>query len=827
MPVKIFCPNPECDASYNVIDEKLGQLGRCEKCGTTFPLYPLTLAEDPGSASLSQGSLTELDSTPKRAEPDLLESFGRYKVLRLLGRGGMGSVYLALDTQLKRQVALKVPHITAFADRPEVRDRFFREAQAAARFHHPNFCPIHDIGEVAGVPYLTMAFIEGKTLDDSIEKGTGWPPRRAVEVTRELALALATAHREGIIHRDLKPVNIMVKPSGGLVLMDFGLARWYDDLDSNFTPSGAVLGTPSYMPPEQAEGNLKAVGPRSDVYSLGVILYELLTGRRPFEGPMTKVLGMIAFVEPPPPSTHRGDLDPRIEAICLKAMAKKPDDRYASMDDFAKALAGFLTEETIPAPVDPPSPVEPNLGEVASRKELSSGDEKPPGGPERETSEDQSPRSSRRSTKRGLIVAVAGCAAMVLGVLYVSTDKGRIKIEINDPNAVVHVDGQKVRIEGLGEPITLRTGKHDLVVKRGDVEVETRNFVVQRGENQPLKITLEPPQTLPAAVDPTPPAVAKADPPAADVPKPREMPKTVVDAPASPVPPPLKVDDSLVANKLGMKLKLIPADEFLMGSDATDPDAKGDEKAKGKKHRVRISRPFYLGTTEVTVGQFRQFVEKTKFKTEAERDGTGSYDWVEAKGAFVQDPKYTWLSPGFQQEDDHPVVNVTWNDVMAFCEWLSQQEGERYRLPTEAEWEYACRAGQATRYSSGDDPELLAKFGNVCDATAKERNPGWTYAIKAPDGYVFTAPVGHFLPNEFGLYDMHGNVWEWCADWYDSGYYAKSPSTDPLNSTKTATKVVRGGCWFFQPRSCRSAIRNRHEPEYRTNLLGFRVARDR
>jgi serine/threonine protein kinase len=362
MPVQMACPNPECDASYTVADENLGRIGRCKKCGTKFPLVPGTRVEAPEAYTPD-----DLDSIPKPADPVLPESFGRYKVVRLLGRGGMGSVYLTLDTQLKRQVALKVPHIHAFADRPDVRERFFREAQAAARFHHPNFCPIYDIGEVDGVPYLTMAFIEGKTLAASIEWGSGWPPRRAVEVTRELALALAKAHREGIVHRDLKPANIMVDASGGLVLMDFGLARWYDDLDSTFTPTGAILGTPAYMPPEQAEGNIKAIGPRSDLYSLGVILYELLTGRRPFEGPITKVLGMIAFVDPPPPSTHRPDLDPRLEAICLKAMAKKPDDRHASMDEFAAALKSWLDEDFAPrvpdskdagdvADVGPPDP---------------------------------------------------------------------------------------------------------------------------------------------------------------------------------------------------------------------------------------------------------------------------------------------------------------------------------------------------------------------------------------------------------------------------------------------------------------------------------------
>jgi formylglycine-generating enzyme required for sulfatase activity len=278
-----------------------------------------------------------------------------------------------------------------------------------------------------------------------------------------------------------------------------------------------------------------------------------------------------------------------------------------------------------------------------------------------------------------------------------------------------------------------------------------------------------------------------------------------------------------------MKLKLIPAGELLMGSDASDPDAFDNEKVAGKKHLVRITRPFYLGTTEVTVGQFRQFVEKVSYKTEAERDGTGGYGWDEAKGTFGKDPKYTWRSPGFKQEDDHPVVNVSWNDAVAFCEWLGRQEGQVYRLPTEAEWEHSCRAGQATatRYWSGDDPESLATVGNVADGTARKKYPNWTYAIKAEDGFVFTAPVGSKKANAFGLYDMHGNVWEWCADWYDSDYYAKSPPTDPWNSSGAADRVIRGGSWSDNPRMCRSAARYRATPDNRSSGVGFRVARVR
>ena len=204
------------------------------------------------------------------------------------------------------------------------------------------------------------------------------------------------------------------------------------------------------------------------------------------------------------------------------------------------------------------------------------------------------------------------------------------------------------------------------------------------------------------------------------------------------------------------------------------------------------------------------------------------------------------------------MVNVTWDDAVAFCKWLrtgesisvglspfaprkprsfaerkatlisapvlSRREGKTYRLPAEAEWEYACRAGTKTRYYSGDDPEMLAKVGNVADAAAKAKFPDLKYTIKANDGYAFTAPVGKFKPNAFGLYDMHGNAYQWCADWYAADYYGKSPVDDPKGPDTGDFRVVRSGCFSSGPISARSAGRMGFNPRYRHFGAGFRVA---
>jgi formylglycine-generating enzyme required for sulfatase activity len=266
-----------------------------------------------------------------------------------------------------------------------------------------------------------------------------------------------------------------------------------------------------------------------------------------------------------------------------------------------------------------------------------------------------------------------------------------------------------------------------------------------------------------------------------------------------------------VANTLGMKLKLVPRGTFRMGSPETDRDAVGGEKPQ---HEVEITRPFYMGMHTVTVGQFRAFVEDTRFKgkkyvTEPERDGQGGGGYNAEKKEFDgRNPKYNWKNTGWAQTDDHPVVNVTWNDAVAFCEWLSEKEGRTYELPTEAEWEYACRAGTKTRYYFGDDAGELGEYG-------------W-YRENADRG---THPVGTKKPNDWGLFDMHGNVWQWCADGKRAypQEASKNPVKDPKNLFDSANRGLRGGSWLDDPRVCRAAYRHDDVPGSRNSYIGFRV----
>ena len=275
-------------------------------------------------------------------------------------------------------------------------------------------------------------------------------------------------------------------------------------------------------------------------------------------------------------------------------------------------------------------------------------------------------------------------------------------------------------------------------------------------------------------------------------------------------------------NSIGMKLAAIPAGEFLMGSPETEPGRGQDEQ----QHRVRITKPFLLGVYEVTFKQYREFVKASGYKTDAERDGTGGwgFDAKSPDSPYRRKPEFNWSNNGFADIDDHPVFNVSWNDAVAFCAWLSKQEGKTYRLPTEAEWEYACRAGTNTRYWHGDDPEGLVKVGNVLDASAvKLFDTLKKHAVTENDGYAITAPVGKFRPNAFGLYDMHGNVAEWCGDWYGVDYYGESPADEPQGPATGTGRVFRGGAWRDDPVLDRSAARDLSEPTYRGGRVGFRA----
>ncbi len=468
--------------------------------GLSRRTHPRTVAHDSSvnaaAADTSRGPATIVGHSPP------VEQIARFQIVQLLGEGAFGAVYRARDPQLDRDVAVKVPQAGALSTR-EDRERFLREARAAAGLHHPHICPVHEVGTTPeGRDYIVMAFIEGKTLSAVLQSGQRLSERQIANAIRKLALALEEAHEKGVIHRDLKPANIMINRRGEPVIMDFGLARRSSSSDPQLSHSGQIMGTPAYMSPEQARGDSKAIGPASDIYSLGIVMYEMLCGKRPFSGTVTEVIGQILHVPAPSPSQFRPEVDPRLQAICLKAIAKQPGDRYASMKDFAAALAEYAKSGTAAIPTasattaEPPADDEPlHTKQLARLVAAVSTDV-----------EDKIERAARRVVRQvkktkgsnppfWAYLAGSGLIGVIvlLGILFfvrkdTVTVIVNIPINIKDPALSFLLDEKPVSAEQLAAPIELQPGEHELIVNKDSQLFKRFVFKVGKGANEPVVI---------------------------------------------------------------------------------------------------------------------------------------------------------------------------------------------------------------------------------------------------------------------------------------------------------------------------------------------------
>ena len=297
-----------------------------------------------------------------------------------------------------------------------------------------------------------------------------------------------------------------------------------------------------------------------------------------------------------------------------------------------------------------------------------------------------------------------------------------------------------------------------------------------------------------------------------------------------PTPPPAPKP---FVDGVGQSFVRIEPGSFMMGN-VLSPDeiAKrwGGEKRlyeDAPRHRVELTRPYYMSKYQVTRDEFAEFVQATGYETTAEQEGSAwgydeDGDWSNVKGL-------NWRNPGFSQDDDHPVVCMSWHDAQKYIDWLNETHkrdlpsGFRYALPTEAQWEYACRAGTETEFFWGTNEAKDSEgYLNAADETGSPNGNKWSCFFPFKSGYTATSPVGAFNPNNWGLYDMLGNAWEWCADWY--GDYPRKPAVDPTGPSSGSDRVLRGGSWYSDPGDCRSACRNYYDPADRDGDSGFRLA---
>ncbi|MBI3762399.1 MAG: serine/threonine protein kinase [Chloroflexi bacterium] len=326
-----FVPQPpEPKGNPQTTDPQLTTQAPSKTPPITPPLSPVTLDFPSGN-----------DEPP-------LPHFGRYELLEKLGGGGMGLVFRAVDTQLHRQVALKTIREGVFADGQEI-GRFLNEAHAIAKLHHPNIISIYDIGKEQGHHFFTMQLASGGTLSQHLDDFAHSEPKRAVALMEKIARAVQCAHERQILHRDLKPANILLDENGEPLVSDFGLVKFLDQ-DQELTRAGKAMGTRPYMSPEQLTGLKENMSPASDIWSLGVILYELLTERRPFVSPSDEELSnLIKSADPPSPRQHRRQLDRDLETIVFKCLRKNPAQRYATAQQLADDLKCWLEQRPIHA----------------------------------------------------------------------------------------------------------------------------------------------------------------------------------------------------------------------------------------------------------------------------------------------------------------------------------------------------------------------------------------------------------------------------------------------------------------------------------------------
>jgi serine/threonine protein kinase/WD40 repeat protein len=449
--------------------------------------------------------------------PDEIGRLGPYRVLKVLGEGGMGKVFLAEDPNLQRAVALKVMK-ASLAKNTTARQRFLREARLAAKIEHDHIVHIYQVGEDRGIPFLAMQLLKGASLEDLLNRSLALKTKQVLRIGIQIAEGLAAAHEHGMIHRDIKPGNIWIESTGGgrVKILDFGLARTSQG-EVGITQSGTILGTPAYMPPEQARG--EKLDYRCDLYSLGCVLYRMATGEMPLKGHDTmSMLMSLALQEPTAPIKVNPEIPPALSDLIMKLLAKDPQQRPASAKEVVQALKAMERAGNSPTPTET-ALLSPSLLQPASELPMAIPlpDSKSPDpyatapAPKKSTppsvpspSGRAEPRkgpvaagegAGRKRRKKPLVLAAVAFLALLGGgmlagiVFFWQTPNGVVRFEIDDPEIKVVVDKNGPTITGADkQPISLKPGPHGLTITRGDFTFDTTKFQLNKNGKTTLKI---------------------------------------------------------------------------------------------------------------------------------------------------------------------------------------------------------------------------------------------------------------------------------------------------------------------------------------------------
>jgi eukaryotic-like serine/threonine-protein kinase len=684
-----------------------------------------------------------MDNYENRALSRLGEQITRdYHILTLLGKGGMGEVYLAEQLRVgRRRVALKVLS-RACSEDPEIVKRFENEAASSGRIQHRNVVMIYESRATEdGHLYVAMEYVDGKTLRDEISERGALPLVEVVEITKQICAGMNAAHRLGIVHRDIKPDNIMLArdDEGERVakVLDFGIARLSEPgTAQSRTASGIIMGTPYYMSPEQALGSTgDKIDARSDIYSLGMVVYQMLTGRVAFQSDSWMSVMYKHINEPPlPPRELRTELGwyEEFEQTVLRALEKDRDKRPSTALEFANQL------------------------EIAYRRAIAANPEKTMSAAYDVTLAGVAPPFSLNASAVGAGVKTAAPvepATQVSPQATALTTTARATGFWNRRNTIA--------IACL------------LIV----ATITVAYFLRSRPATAPAE-TVAPGA---ANATPMPPMHTLAF----DIQSLDQTGHLEASRRGS-----AQYFSENLSDELGIDMNELPAGSFKMGTPA-EAQHEGEPDERPQRH---ISVPgFFMSRYEITVAQWRAVARMPRVSRDLDANPS----------AFKGDSKL-------------PVQNVSWIEAVEFCERLSRATGRRYRLPTEAEWEYACRAGTHTPFNLGETitPDLVNYDGNYPFG-------------EAPKGLMRRQPIpvgSTSAPNAFGLQNMHGNVAEWCMDVWHENY-----SGAPLDASSWEAggdvnmRVVRGGSWYDGGNNCRSASRVKDPADARMPFIGFRI----